>query len=118
MTFEKQLYKALAAGGLQAAVGFGSGAADPFEKGLLAAVSLAATEYLPIESIPVINAEKQMADAIVAAILYVGAERIVIGSGPELLPALLSSIAIMTTASYGVDVLTKGSQVIKRQVIS
>lgn len=108
--------KAGASGIVTAAMVSVNGQADAVQKGLLAGACLAATEFLPIEKIPVINANKAVADVFVATLLYCIIEPMVIGSGQAVLPQFLTMIASYTLASYGTDVVFSAERAVKKSI--
>lgn len=116
MTFEKSLMKAGASGIVVATMAAVNNQADAPQKGILAAACLGATEFMPIEKIPVINANKAVADVFVATLLYCIIEPIAIGSGQALLPQFLTVFASYTMASYGTDVLFSADKAIKKTI--
>lgn len=114
--FEKSLMKAGAAGIVVATMASTNGQPDAVQKGLLAAGCLGGTEFIPVEKIPVLNANKAVADVFVATALYSILEPFIIGSGQAVLPQFLTIFASMTMASYGTDVLFAGEKAVKKQI--
>lgn len=116
MGFEKSMIKAGAAGIVTATMASVNGQPDAVQKGILAAACLGGTEFLPVEKIPVINANKAVADVFVATLLYCIIEPIAIGSGQAVLPQFLTVFASFTMASYGTDVIFSADKAIKKQI--
>lgn len=116
MGFEKSLMKAGAAGIVTATMASVNGQADAVQKGLLAAACLGGTEFMPIEKIPVLNANKAVADVFVATLLYCIIEPLAIGSGQAVLAQFLTIFASFTMASYGTDVLFSADKAIKKTI--
>lgn len=116
MGFEKSLMKAGAAGIVTATMVSVNGQPDAVQKGLLAAACLGGTEFLPIEKIPILNANKAIADVFVSTLLYCILEPIAIGSGQALLPQFLTIFASFTMASYGTDVLFSAEKAVKKTI--
>lgn len=116
MGFEKSMIKAGAAGIVTATMTSVNGQPDAVQKGILAAACLGGTEFLPVEKIPVINANKAVADVFVATLLYCIIEPIAIGSGQAVLPQFLTVFASFTMASYGTDVIFSADKAIKKQI--
>lgn len=116
MGFEKSLMKAGAAGIVTAAMVSVNNQPDAVQKGLLAGACLGGTEFLPIEKIPVLNANKAVADVFVATLLYCIIEPIAIGSGQAILPQFLTIFASFTLASYGTDVIFSAEKTVKRTI--
>jgi len=108
--------KAAAAGITVATMASVNGQADAVQKGILATACLGATEFAPIEKIPVLNSNKAVADVFVATLLYCIIEPIAIGSGQALLPQFLTIFASYTMTSYGTDVLFSADKVIKKSI--
>jgi hypothetical protein len=116
MGFEKSVLKSAAAGAVIATMASANNQPDAVQKGLLAAACLGGTELMPIEKIPVISANKAVADVFVATVIYCIIEPIAIGSGQALLPQFLTVFAGMTMASYGTDVVFSADKAAKRVI--
>lgn len=116
MGFEKSLMKAGAAGIIVATMASVNGQPDAVQKGLLGAACFGGTEFMPVEKIPVLNANKAVADVFVATLLYCIIEPIAIGSGQALLPQFLTVFASFTMASYGTDVIFSAEKAVKRTI--
>lgn len=116
MTFEKAALKSAAAGITTAAMVSVNSQPDAVQKGFLAAACLGSVEFLPVEKIPILNANKAIADVFVATILYCCIEPIAIGSGQAMLPQFLTMFASFTLASYGTDVVFSAEKAAKRVI--